>query len=167
MTRDEVANIIYNYDLFLSNSFYVIDQVTKEYNENNRPSDFKSHLEILQKASSEGRTIVVKNMENFNQKIKEAAEQLGSGTDVHLYIVTNKEAGDSFNWHVDDREVWVKMLYGEKLFAIKSQANETSFIDFTKLKNNQCLYIGSKEHKATPVGVSAMLSFGLPNQEDV
>jgi hypothetical protein len=166
LTKDEINGIIYDYDLYLSNSFYVIDKISKEYNENYRASDFKTHVEILQKASREGCTIVIKNMENFNNEIKEAAEELGSGTDCHLYLVFNQEAGDSFGWHIDDRAVWIKMLYGQKMFGIRSQANETKFEDFIKVKEGQCLYIGFKEHRATPMGPSAMLSFGLPNQVD-
>lgn len=165
LKKDEIDNIFYNYELYEKNSFYIIDKKRKEYNEDNRASDFKTHVEILKKASSEGCTVVVKNMEYFNDEIKEAAQELGSGTDVHLYLVFDKENGDSFNWHVDDRAVWVKMIYGEKIFAIKSAANETKFVDYIKLKQNDLLYIGLREHKAIPLGPSAMLSFGLlPNQ---
>lgn len=167
LKKEEIDNLFYNYELFEKNSFYIIDKDRKEYNENNRAPDFQTHIETLQKASSSGHTIVVKNMESFNQEIKEAAEELGAGTDVHLYLVFSEEGGDSFNWHVDDKAVWVKMLYGQKMFGIKSQANETLNIDFIKLRENQCLYIGLKEHRATPMGPSAMLSFGLPNQADV
>lgn len=167
LTKDEINSIFFDYDLYLSNSFYVIDKIRKEYNEDNRAPDFKTHVELLQKASREGHTIVVKNMERFNSEIQEAAEELGVGTDCHLYLVFDENGGDSFNWHIDDRPVWVKMLYGQKIFAIKSQANETIFVDMIKLKENQCLYIGLQEHMATPMGPSAMLSFGLPNPVDV
>jgi hypothetical protein len=167
LTKDEIDNIFYNYDLYEKNSFYIIDKERKEYNEDNRAPDFRTHVEILKKASSEGHTVVVKNMEQFNDKIKEVAEQLGRGTDVHLYLVFSKDGGDSFGWHFDDKPVWIKMLYGQKMFAIRSQAGDTKFVDIHKVKENQCLYIGLKEHKATPMGPSAMLSFGLPNQEDV
>ena len=167
LTKEEINNLFYNYDLFLNNSFYIIDKKTKEYNEDNHTPDFKTHVEKLKKASSEGCTIVVKNMENFNNKIKEIAEELGHGTDTHLYLVFNSTTGDSFGWHTDDRSVWVKMIYGEKLFGIKSYANETMFINYIRIKDNECLFIGKKEHKAIPMGISAMLSFGLPNQEDV
>lgn len=167
LSDDEINNIFYDYDLYLSNSFYIIDKARKEYDENYRASDFKTHLEVLQKASSEGYTIVVKNMETYNSKIQKAANELGIGTDVHLYLVFNKEGGDSFDWHVDDRAVWVKMISGQKIFSLRTQANETVFINMIKLKKNQSLYIGFNEHRATQMGPSAMLSFGLPNQVNV
>lgn len=163
ITKEEINTIFFDYDLYLSNSFHIIDRETKEYNEKDHSADFQTHIQKLQKASSEGHTIVVKNMETFNSEIQEAAEELAPGTDVHLYLVFDKEDGDSFDWHVDDRSVWIKMIYGEKFFGIRSRANETRFEDHHKIKEGQYLYIGLKEHRATPMGPSAMLSFGLPN----
>jgi hypothetical protein len=166
LTKDEIKSIFFDYNLYLSKSFYIIDKNKKEYNEDNHSPDFQTHIRKLQEASDQGRTIVVKNMEFFNSEIQEAAEELGAGTDCHLYLVSKKEEGDSFDWHTDDRPVWVKMIFGEKLFSVKSQIGETNSIDYYKLKDANSLYIGLKEHKATPIGPSAMLSFGLPNLKD-
>jgi hypothetical protein len=167
LTKDEINSLIYDYDLYLSKSFYIINKERKEYNEDNHSPDFMSHIQKLEKASGEGCTIIVKNMERYNSQIQETAEELAPGTDVHLYLVFAEESGDSFNWHRDDKPVWIKMIYGEKFFSIRSRAKETVFIDSYKVKENGYLYIGLREHRAEPMGPSAMLSFGLPNQEDL
>lgn len=161
----EIEQLFFNFALHDKNSFFVIDKERKGYDTERKHEAYMDAARYLKDKYNSGHTIVVKNMEHFNASIREAAEELGQGTDVHLYLAP--EGGDSFDWHQDDRTVYVKMIKGCKLFSLKTQANETTMMDLVKLHEGNILYIPKgRWHKATPMGPSILLSFGLPNQED-
>jgi mannose-6-phosphate isomerase-like protein (cupin superfamily) len=156
LTNEELDNIFFNYDLHDKNSFFIIDKNTKTYQTNRKRESFVDDAALIRKCYEDGHTIVIKNMEHFNASIQEAAQELGEGTDVHLYLTP--EGGDSFEYHTDDRDVWVKMVRGKKMFVKRY----TGMTTLTKLEENQCLFIREGlEHRAVPIGPSALLSFGV------
>ena len=64
---------------------------------------------------------------------------------------------DSFDFHIDDTDVWLKMLYGEKVILCKGSDG----IERHHLKAADELFIKKGVfHKAEPMGPSCMLSFG-------
>lgn len=165
LSDKEIEQLFFNFALHEKNSFFVIDKEKKGYDTERRHETFMDAARYLKAKYESGHTIVVKNMEYFNASIQEAAKELADGTDVHLYLAP--EGGDSFPWHQDDRAVYVRIERGEKLFALRTKANETTMEQYLKLRTNDVLYIGKGQwHKATPIGPSVLLSFGLPNPVD-
>lgn len=156
LTDEELENIFHSYALHEKNSFFIIDKETKEYQTNRHRESFVDDAQFIKEQYESGHTIVVKNMEYFNASIQEAAEELGPGTDVHLYLTPTD--GDSFGYHVDDRNVWVRVLKGIKIFALKF----TGMTSLIKLHEGNTLYIPMDlYHKADTIGPSVLLSFGV------
>jgi mannose-6-phosphate isomerase-like protein (cupin superfamily) len=161
LTKKEIENIFNDGFLYENNSFFVIDKNKKEYNTN---LVFETYLETasyIRKYFLEGHTIVVKNLENYNKNIRHRCADLGRDVDVHMYLVpTNGE--DSFNFHTDDREVIIEMIYGKKDFIFRNK--ET--LQHHSLREGDTLKIPlGVEHKAVPKGSSCLLSFGINTRE--
>lgn len=164
---EKIKEIFFDYELHSLNSFFVIDSIKKEYQTNLKFENILDKMIYIKKAWEEGKTIVIKNLEKFI----DLTDEFGENIDIHAYIVPPSSAnGDSFDWHTDDRTVWVKMLWGQKLFALRYFANETRMDNFIKLNKDQKIIINKGQyHRAIPMGPSCLLSVGLPdsNQEEI
>jgi hypothetical protein len=153
--------IFFDYELHALNSFFVIDPNSKEYQTNRKKESYLDDMNFILNSYKSGKTIVIKNLEFFI----DLTEEFGKGIDIHAYLVPqNKDNnGDSFNWHTDDRNVWAKIIYGEKIFALRYSANETIMENYIKLKTGQKIHIPKGQwHKAIPTGASCLLSIGAP-----
>ena len=138
------------------NSFHYIEN-DLTYDKNRQEESFIEESKLLYKKYSEGHTIIVKNLEHFNENIRKKAAELGPYVDVHMYL-TPKSAEASFPYHTDKRDVLIHMIYGEKTFALKKENEE----EMHALKANDELFLPKQyAHKAIPNGASCLLSFGM------
>jgi ribosomal protein L16 Arg81 hydroxylase len=157
----EISEIFNDGDLLEKESFYIIDKKTKEYNTLKK---FQTYIETANEVRNSfisGHTIIVKNLENYNENIRLACASLGRDVDVHMYLVP-ENGKDSFDFHKDDREVYVHMIYGEKEFILKKDGLNISHY----LSKGDTLNIPFETvHKAIPKGKSCLLSFGINPKE--
>lgn len=158
---DKITELFYDYELHASDSFFIIDPITKEYDTNwgKNFSSFLFKMDIVLQSYREGKTIVIKNLEKFINE----DEEFGKGVDIHAYIVprTLDNTGDSFGWHTDDRDVHVKILWGKKRFEFEEN------IKFELTAGQTITFGRGCVHRAVPLGPSCLLSIGFPNPEDV
>lgn len=161
-----IRELFFDYELHLLNSFYVIDPITKEYQTNKINDSLLENMVFIDKAYVDGKTIVIKNLEKFI----DLTSEFGPNIDIHAYIVPQfTENGDSFDWHTDDRSVWIKMLWGIKQFILRYETKGTIMENFIKIDAGNKIFIRKGQyHKASPMGASCLLSVGLPdsNQEE-
>lgn len=159
--QDQIRELFFDYELHLLDSFYVIDPITKEYQTNRIKDSLLENMVFIDKAYVDGKTIVIKNLEKFI----DLSSEFGPDIDIHAYIVPKfVENGDSFDWHTDDRSVWVKMLWGQKIFALRYHANETVMENYIRLDPGRKIFIPKGQyHRASPMGASCLLSVGLPD----
>lgn len=154
LTENEVNNILYSEELFRKNSFQIIDNNKKEYDENNHDSDFDSHVSKLEKASCKGATIIVKNMGSFNEKIKETAQDIGVGTQAYLHVIYHNDSNDK--WMSNIKDTWIKMINGQQMFCLKY--NDTTVLN--KYSKDDYLFIpAGLAYKSISIESSAFLSF--------
>jgi hypothetical protein len=161
---DKIVELFYDFELHLNGNFFIIDPQTKEYDVNWKRdyTDILSQMQYVHKSYNDGKTIIIKKLENFIN----LSEEFGKDIDIHAYIVPQKQdsSGDSFGWHTDDRSVWIKMLWGSKIFALRYQANETVMENYIKVNPGDKIFIKKGQyHKASPMGSSCLLSIGLPD----
>lgn len=120
-----------------------------------------ARINLLLESLAKGKTILIKNLEHWNQSIRMAGDSLGSYVDVHMYISPGR--GTAFDWHSDDRDVSIYLLKGRKRFIVREFSGEERTYD---LSSGQGLFIPyGVMHKAEPSeDLSIHLSFGLwPN----
>lgn len=122
-------------------------------------------IEELEKAYKGGSTIVVKEMENWNPAIMRRCREFKSYVDVHMYVTPGN--GTTFDWHTDDKHVYIHMQIGEKLFEVEEpDGTISSYL----LKAGDLLFIpyGAK-HRALANSVSSVhLGFGVwPEQVSI
>lgn len=168
LNDEEIKYLIYNYYLYERGSFFVIHKEKKGYDLDKNFPDIASEIAYIREAIESGHTIVIKNMEDFNERIEAQAKRFGEGTDVHLYMVPD-DKGDSFDWHTDDREVMATVVKGKKKFEREVTIGNKTNIQEHFLEEGDWVHIPKgMPHKATPIGPSILLSFGIPctNQED-
>ena len=104
-----------------------------------------------------GHTLIVKNLENYNENIIKRASEFGEGTNVHMYLVPSG-GEDSFDYHQDDRDVFVHLVSGSKKFKIKDSYGEK---EHHLWAGDELFLKKGTLHKAIPTGASCLLSFGV------
>lgn len=122
-------------------------------------------IEALEKAFNEGCTIVVKEMENWNPAIMRRCREFKAYVDVHMYV--SPANGSGFDWHTDDKHVYVHMQLGEKLFEVEEPDGTISKY---LLKPGEVLFIpyGAKHRAFAGTAPSVHLGFGVwPEQVSI
>lgn len=161
LSLEELAQIFSTGYLYELKSFFIIEKDTLTYDVNRKRESFLQEAKTVREAYLSGHTIIVKNLEMYNEAIRLHAAKLGRNTNVHMYLVPNN-GRDSFDFHSDDRHVEVVMVYGSKKFFIKDGTKEIK--EYT-LHSGESLKIAlGLEHRAQPLGASCLLSFG--NEEE-
>ncbi len=153
--EDLIDNIFCSSLLFERKSFFIIED--QSYDADLTFNSFVEEARTLRKSFENGKSIIVKNLENFDLLISEKAFQLGRHTDVHLYLTPNKDA-KSFPFHCDDRDVLVHLLFGKKRFEIKK---EGKILVHDLGAGDELLIPKGVEHRAISLGPSGLLSFGF------
>lgn len=158
LTKPDISAILSESFFYLNGLVFVLDKGYNGYNLDivNQPAI--KYQEEVQKSYGEGKTIVIKGLENYNDAISKYARSLGIGTDVHMYLVP--ENGDhAFGFHTDEREVVIHGVYGEKDFEI---IREGIILPYSTKFDLGIVVKCGEEHRAIPRGESAILSFGVP-----
>lgn len=157
LSKKDIEDIFSSSFFYENECLYIIDKETKTYQTDKAYKNFLEYAGAVRRAFLSGHTIIVKNLEKYNSAIQKKCFELGENVDVHMYLVP-PEGTSSFDYHVDDRDVWVHMVYGKKEFHIREPNNEK----VTHLSPGDFLFISKgTEHKAVPHGASCLLSFGI------
>lgn len=117
-----------------------------------------SEQKNIETAFNTSQTIIIKELENWNASVQEKGRIFGSSPNVHLYL--SPSFGTSFDWHADDRDVFILMQKGEKLFEVE----EPDFsVSRYLLQEGSELFIpyGARHRAITSDTVSWHLSFGI------
>lgn len=159
INSDDVRDMIRNTYLHDQQSLYI---VTSEGNyEDSKFFHFgiiPDRIKKIEKAYNSGHTIIIKELENWNEAIQKRCNEFENATNVHLY--QTPQNGTGFGWHTDDRDVYIYMQIGEKCFEVE-EPDQT--IKRYELKPGSRLFIpyGAK-HRALPtLAPSVHLGFGV------
>lgn len=114
-------------------------------------------IQTLKEAFDNGHTIVVKDMENWNLAIINRCRDFDGFTDVHMYVSPVGATG--FGWHTDDKDVYVHMQIGTKIFEVEEP---NGAISRYSLEPGDVLFIPyGARHRAIATNVpSVHLGFG-------
>lgn len=157
LTLKEI-NQVFNCSILLNDyKLYVVEN--QEVQVFDHADNHLDEIKRIKDAYHEGKTIVAKGLENWNEKVRGFIQWLNMpGIDVHLYA--SPKNGTSYDWHTDDRHVVVRMLFGKKKFFIKEDGKSKEY----HLSKGECLFIPrGTQHKAITDGPSYHLSFGIAN----
>lgn len=115
-------------------------------------------IKRLEEAYNNGHTIVIKEIETWNQKIIDKCASFQAPTNVHLYLSPANATG--FGWHTDDRDVFVIIQKGEKLFEVEEPDGT---MNNYRLKEGNILFIpyGARHRAVAEAIPSIHLSFGV------
>ncbi len=154
--RKELIEEIFSSSLlYEKKSFFIIEN--QSYNEELNFHSFVEEASHVRRSFEDGKSIIVKNLENFDSSISKRAMILGRHTDVHLYLTPNKEA-ESFPFHSDERDVLVHLLFGEKRFELRK---EGKILVYDLKAGDELVIAKGVEHRAISLGPSGLLSFGF------
>lgn len=158
ISQGELSLITRNSYLHDISSFFIIEK-NGTYRDDEK-FDYSTALYRaikIEQAFKQGHTILVKNLEKWNQAIVDKCNELGGDINVHLYA--SPAAGSGFGWHSDDRDVYVYLQFGSKKFEVRQPDGvEQSFL----LTPGSCLYIPyGVKHRGISENVDSLhLSFG-------
>lgn len=141
---------------YLNGLIYAIDSNGCDLDIVNQP--VVDYQKTIVEAFKSGKSIVIKGLDNYNEKIADYARSLGFGVDVHLYIVP-EVGGTAFGFHTDEREVVIHRVYGNKDYEIKRNG---CILNYHMSYEQGVLIQQGVEHRAICKGPSAMISFGIP-----
>lgn len=150
----EINSILTNSNLIEKSSFHVVRKGV--YENYDRSNDHISEIKRITEALSTGHTVIVKGLEMWGGPITDACNILGNQVTAHMYV--SPPNGTGFNFHKDDTDVYVAMLYGTKLFDFQDQPS-------TSLNPSDIIYIPKElAHRAKSVSWSCHISFGVPKE---
>lgn len=161
LKKEDIPNIFLDLELLEKRSFYIIEEDKIGYDTNRTANlNILEDLQQLKKAYLNGNTIVVKNMENYNEAIRLQAARYGRDVDVCMFISPPK--GSSFGFHTDEEDVYIHGVYGSKFFMFKGIERKLAI-----LKPQDCIHIApGVEHYARGLNQpSVHLSFGIKQKE--
>ncbi len=157
LNKNDLLSIFNSSILYENESFFIIDPLSQEYDTQVQYSSIIDYASKIEEAYNNGRTIIVKNLENFSQKIAVESLQYGDCVDTHMYLVP-PSGSDSFKFHKDSCAVTIKMIYGKKTFELRDHSGNIKSYNLTEGEKLEIpLYT---DHRAIPTGGSCLLSFG-------
>lgn len=163
ITADEIEKCFTDNQLLEKKSFFIIETDKKGYNTNRNPGTYIEEIQTIKNAYNDGFTIVVKNMENYNEAIRKKAAEYGRDVDVCMFL--SPREGSSFGWHKDEEDVYVHLVSGKKVFFVEYPFGEhqaSSIIERHILVPGDVLHIPpGYSHCAFTLGSSIHLSFGV------
>lgn len=161
LNKEDINNILSQSQFYLNGLIYAIDEHGYDLDVVNQPViDYQRQMID---AYHSGKSIVIKGLENYNESISNYARKLGYGVDVHLYIAPEK-GGTAFGFHTDEREVVLHRVYGEKNYEIKR--GKYTLVYHSHYDQGILIRQG-EEHRAIPMGPSAIISFGVPENYEI
>lgn len=155
LTNNEVEAIFSDMWLLERKSFFIIDEIMGGY-DTHRADCLLYMQDILQvkEAFLSGKSIVVKNLANYNQEIRKKCAEYGREVDVCMFV--SPPNGSTFGWHFDYEDVYIHEIVGKKIFKLEGHEN-------ILLEAGECLNIKPllKHAAETTNEVSIHLSFGI------
>jgi cupin superfamily acireductone dioxygenase involved in methionine salvage len=159
ITPSDTEEMIKNIYLHEQRSFFIVTAEgdyddSRIFNYGIIPDKIKQ----IESAFKSGKTIIIKEVEFWNQVVINECKSFGQPTNVHLYMTPKK--GTTFGWHSDDRDVYIYMQCGEKTFEVEEPDHKISTY---KLKAGSRLYIpyGAKHRALQGEHTSIHLGFGV------
>ncbi len=154
LTNDEIGNIFSDMYLLEKKSFFIIDEHMNGYDTHRA-----EHLLYIQdtvqvkEAFHSGKSIVVKNLENYNLPIRRLCAEYGREVDVCMFV--SPPNGSTFGFHFDYEDVFIHEIVGTKIFCVEDRE--------ILLNAGECLNIlPMVRHAAkTTNKLSVHLSFGV------
>jgi hypothetical protein len=149
--------LIFQSSYFYENQLvFAIDPISRTYQTDINYRNFVEYAAKVRQAYHNEQTIILKGLERFHPLVAQKALSYGPNVDAHLYI-TKSSGSLSFDFHEDDRDVYIHMIKGSKIFEFKTQAG----IEKHMLKERQELYIPKGVlHRGQSLGMTIMISFG-------
>jgi hypothetical protein len=159
LTRKEVADLFSTSYFYENQLIYAIDPRTRTYQVDKNFSNLIDYAKFIRESYLSGLTIILKGLEVYSPQVALAAAKIGAGVNAHMYLTRSADSV-SFDFHEDDRDVLIHMLYGEKVFELKrSDGVEKVIVDSEKP-----LFIPKGcFHRAQALGETGMISFGREN----
>lgn len=157
----EIANVFLDLELLEKRSFYIIEEDKIGYDLNRtKELTILEDLKQIKEGYLAGNTIVVKNMQNYNEAIRIQAARYGRDVDVVMFV--SPPEGSSFGFHTDEEDVYIHGVSGHKFFMFKGIERP-----FAILRPQDCLHIKpGVEHMAKAFKQpSVHLSFGIKQKE--
>ncbi len=155
----ELRDILCNEYLHDLKSFFIVEADGSYRDDGTQfDCDVSARIRLIESALEKRRTILVKNLEAWNRAIVSACRRLGPNTNVHAYL--SPPGGTGFDWHTDDRDVFIVMLQGSKRLLARDPNGAVQDYD---LRAGDVLHLPyGTPHKAESLGTaSAHLSFGV------
>ena len=148
LTSSDITQMMKNEYLIDKRAFHIIAD----------ESSINADIKEVVTAFEESKSIIVKHLEHWNSAIQDKGKALGSSPDVHLYL--SPVSGTSFDWHADDRDVFILMQKGEKLFEVEEP--DFSISRYFLTEGSELFIPYGARHRAIPSDViSWHLSFGF------
>jgi|GEM_PF-3460042 len=157
LNLQEMSQIFQDWRLYDKKSFHVIEPGTLTYDVDRPRLTHAKEAKFIRDSFLDGKTIIIKNLESFNEKIREKSASLGHDVDVHMYL-TKDNTSLSFPFHQDDKDVRIVMLYGSKKFILKQK---DQLIEYVLKAGDELPIPKGVEHRAVSLGASCHLSFGF------
>lgn len=159
ISNDDIKRIICNSYLLEKKSHSIVtEENCYDDSIDFRNTTLSDRVKYLEQAYFSAQTLVIKNLEHWSSLIKERCYELGGNPDVHLYLTPAE--GTSFGWHADDRDVFIYMQIGEKLFEVEEP--DTTISRYLVTPGSRLFIPYGARHRAIPSNIpSAHLSFGV------
>lgn len=155
LTKQDVDDILNSSYFYETNKISIVEE--KGYDTDPKDIPYVEFMKQVKAAYDSGKTIVVKGLENYNEKIASYCRWLGVGVDAHMYVTPRD--GTTFGWHRDDTDVIVQRVYGDKKLLIQRDGFELPY----EISDLHGIFIRQGElHKAIPIGESCIISVGIP-----
>jgi hypothetical protein len=158
LDRGEIRKILSDSYFYLNGLIFVLDKYKNGYDLDITNQPVVKYQQEVEEAYRNGKTLVVRGLENYNDLISGYSRMLGVGTDVHMYLVP-RNGDHAFGFHTDEREVVIHGVYGEKDFEV---IREGVTLPYSTKFNCGIVINCGEQHRAIPKGESAILSFGIP-----
>lgn len=153
---EEINQILTNENLIERNSFHVVNN--SMYENFDRSNTHLDEISRITQALEAGKTIIVKDLEMWGGAITDTCRSMGQLVTAHMYL--SPPNGTAFDFHVDDTDVVVCMLYGAKSFEFKNRPMKRLVPSGTSIYIPQGV-----EHRAKQGnGWSCHISFGIPRK---
>lgn len=154
----ELSKILQNSYLHDLSSFYIVEKDgTYVDDERFTYGDPVYKALQVQHRFEAGHTILIKNLEHWSNAIAEECQRIGGDTNVHLYA--SPAGGSAFDWHADDRDVYIYMQHGQKKFQLRTSSGEIE--TFIVVPGKRLFIPYGVQHRAFAHEASSVhLSFG-------
>lgn len=159
----ELSKILQNSYLHDLSSFYIVEKDGTYVDDERFTYGDPAYKALqVQHRFEQGHTILIKNLEHWSAAIVQERQRLGGDTNVHLYA--SPAGGSAFDWHADDRDVYIYMQHGRKQFQLRSASGEVQ--TFVVVPGQRLFIPYGVQHRAfAQEETSVHLSFGMWPEE--